>query len=120
MDKIYVSNLEFFAYHGYFQHEKENGQPFIVSLVLETDLSSAGQTDDLELTVDYGKVYDITADITLNNKFDLIETLAQRISTKVLASFPRVAAVTVRVDKPQAPGKDGAFPAAVEIRREQQ
>lgn len=120
MDKIFVNNLEFFAYHGYFDYEKEQGQPFIVSLTLETDLSSAGQTDDLERTANYGRVYEIAADITLNNKFDLIETLAERISSQVLSEFPRVAAVTVRVDKPKAPGRDGGFHAAVEIRREQQ
>ncbi|MDO4542486.1 MAG: dihydroneopterin aldolase [Bacillota bacterium] len=118
MDKIYVNNLEFFAYHGYFDFEKENGQPFIISLVLETDLSTAGETDDLDQTVDYGSIYNIAADVTLNNKFDLIETLAERISQRVLLEASKVSAVTVRVDKPKAPGKDGAFHAAVEIRRE--
>lgn len=119
MDKIYVDNLEFFAYHGVFDYEKENGQPFIVSLVLELDLAPAGNSDDLELTANYGRIYEIAADITLNNKFDLIETLAERICAEVLREFSQIKAVTVRVDKPKAPGRDGAFHAGVEIRREQ-
>ncbi|MEG0874363.1 MAG: dihydroneopterin aldolase [Clostridiales bacterium] len=118
MDKIYLNELEFFAYHGFFDFEKKNGQPFMISLILETDLSLAGKSDDLEKTVNYGAVYDVVADITTNNKFDLIETLAERISQSVLMDFSLVNAVTVRVDKPKAPGSDGPFHAAVEIRRE--
>ena len=64
MDKIYLENLEFFAYHGVFDHEKENGQTFFVSVTLDVDLTSAGQTDDLDETVNYGEVYDIIADVT--------------------------------------------------------
>lgn len=119
MDKIFVKDLSFFAYHGVFDHEKENGQTFILNLVLEMDLSSAGKTDDLERTANYGIVYDIVKDVTVNQRFDLIEALAEAISRRVLDAFPRVAAVTVRVDKPMAPGSDGGFHAAVEIRREQ-
>ena len=110
MDKIYLNDLEFYAYHGVFDFEKEEGQTFFVSLVLEMDLAPAGTSD--------GTIYDIVAEITLNHKYDLIETLAERIAAAVLEEFPKVAAVTVRVDKPKAPGSV-KFHAAVEIRREQ-
>ncbi len=118
MDKIYLEDLEFYAYHGFFDFEKKEGQSFFVSLILEMDLAPAGTSDDLELTANYGAVYDIVADITLNNQFDLIETLAERIAAAVLKEFPKVESVTVRVDKPKAPGSV-RFHAAVEIRREQ-
>lgn len=118
MDKIYLENLEFFAYHGVFEDEKRNGQTFYVSAVLELDLSEAGSTDDLDTTVNYGEVYDIIADTTLNNKFDLIEKLSLTIIERLLSTFERVQAVTVRVDKPKAPGTTCLFPAAVELRRE--
>lgn len=118
MDKIYLEHLEFFGYHGCFEEEKKNGQTFYVSAVLELDLTDAGKTDDLALTVNYGEVYDIIADVTLNYKFDLIEKLAYEITDRLLSSFQRISAVTVRVDKPKAPGTTCLFPAAVEMRRE--
>ncbi len=118
MDKIYLNDLEFYAYHGVFDFEKEEGQTFFVSLVLEMDLAPAGTSDDLNQTANYGTIYDIVAEITLSHKYDLIETLAERIAAAVLEEFPKVAAVTVRVDKPKAPGSV-KFHAAVEIRREQ-
>lgn len=118
MDKIYLEHLEFFAYHGYFEKEKKEGQTFYISVTLETDLTLAAEDDDLAKTVNYGEVYDIVADITLNNKFDLLEKLAYTIIHRLLYTFPPLAAVTVRVDKPKAPGTTCLFPAAVEMRRE--
>lgn len=118
MDKIMLEHLEFYAYHGCFEEEKEQGQTFFVSATLELDLTLAGISDDLKHTVNYGEVYDIIADITLNNKFDLIEKLAYAIITGLLAEFEQVKAVTVRVDKPKAPGTTCKFPATVELRRE--
>ena len=120
MDKISLEHLEFFAHHGVFEEEKQLGQTFYVSVVLELDLTQSGISDDLEDTVNYGEVYDIVSDITLNNKFNLMEKLAYEIITRIFATFPEVKAVTVRTDKPHAPGKAGKFPATVEMRRERE
>ncbi|MGM9566902.1 MAG: dihydroneopterin aldolase [Clostridia bacterium] len=120
MDRIYLDHLEFFAYHGVFEHEKENGQTFYVSVTLELDLTAAGVSDDLDQTVNYGEVYDVIADVTLNRRFDLIEKLAYTIIEELLEKFALIHAVKVRVDKPKAPGTTCLFPAAVELRRERQ
>lgn len=118
MDKIYLDQLEFFAYHGCLEQEKKEGQTFYISVTLELDLTLAAEDDDLAKTVNYGAVYDMVADITLNNKFELIEKLAYTIINRILYTFSPVRGATVRVDKPQAPGSAGPFPAAVEMRRE--
>ncbi len=118
MDKIYLENLEFFAYHGVFDDEKKNGQTFYVSVTLELDLTAAGVSDDLDKTVNYGEVYDLIADVTLNRRFDLIEKLAYTIIEELLRKYAMVNAVNLRVEKPKAPGTTCLFPAAVELRRE--
>lgn len=118
MDKIYLEHLEFYAYHGVFEEEKEKGQTFYVSVVMDVDLNEAAVNDDLEKTVHYGIAYDIIADVTLNNKFDLIERLADEIINRLFAEFPIIEAISVRVDKPKAPGTTCFFPAAIELRRE--
>ena len=51
MDKIYIRGLRVFAYHGVNIEEKEKGQPFVLDVTLEVDLSRAGQSDNLSDTV---------------------------------------------------------------------
>lgn len=116
MDKIYLEHLHFYAYHGLLPEEKEKGQDFYVSLILRLDLAPAGESDDLAATVDYGAVYELVREITTERRFELIEALAEAIAGAILARFP-VETVTVRVDKPKAPGISAFFPAAVEIER---
>jgi dihydroneopterin aldolase len=42
-------------------------------------------------------------DIVTSSKFNLIETIAKRIADLILATFPIVRGVSVRVRKPGAP-----------------
>lgn len=101
-DRIELTGLRAIGRHGVFDHEKRDGQPFSVDLVLFTDHRAAAASDDLADTIDYGVVAtDVHALIT-GEPFDLIETLADRIAAAVL-SRDRVQAVQVRVHKPSAP-----------------
>lgn len=56
-DRIVLTGLQFFARHGVHSFEAEQGQVFSVDVELELDLAPAGQSDSLDLTVDYGAVY---------------------------------------------------------------
>jgi dihydroneopterin aldolase len=68
-----------------------------VDLVL--NLQPAGIDDDLEQTVDYGKVYDIVRQIVESTSYRLLEALAQRIADDLLDTY-RPDEVLVRVRKP--------------------
>lgn len=63
MDKVYVEGMEFYGYHGVFTEENKLGQRFKVDLTAELDLSKAGQTDDLEQTINYAELYHVCKDI---------------------------------------------------------
>lgn len=117
-DRIFLENLEFYAFHGCFEEERLQGQTFLISLMMEADIRRAALLDDLAQTIDCGAVYDIVKHIAVDRRFDLIETLAEEISSALLRNFAMLERVTVRVDKPDAPGKDGNFHSAVEIVRE--
>ena len=81
------------------------------------DLKEAGETDDLEKTVDYSKIYEIIKNINENNKFRLIERFAHIISREILSTFKEIKRIIVRVRKPDAP-IDGDFSwVGVEIER---
>ena len=103
MDKIVLTGLHFYGYHGCLPEEKRHGQPFHIDLVLETDLERAGQTDDLTQTVDYSAVYGVVKAVVEGPSYDLIERVGQVIADRILAQFPLVQALTVTVHKPQAP-----------------
>ncbi|MFM9146748.1 MAG: dihydroneopterin aldolase, partial [Verrucomicrobiota bacterium] len=77
------------------REETRLGQRFTVSVDLEVDTRPAAATDDLKLTVDYGKVI-ATVEAQLKGKpVYLIETLAQQIAARILGTFTMVKAVTV-------------------------
>lgn len=117
MDKITIKNMKIYGYHGVFPKEQVRGQNFLVDVEMMTDVSKAGNSDELEDTVDYSKTFGMVKNIVENNRFKLIEKLAQCISDEVLAGFEKVCEVTVRVKKPDAP-IDGDFDyVEVEIKR---
>lgn len=102
-DRILVERIEVFAHHGVLPEEARVGQVFFVSLDCELDLAAAGRTDDLAATVSYADLAALTREITTGQRFALIEALAEALAAAALARFPRLDALTVRVDKPSAP-----------------
>jgi dihydroneopterin aldolase len=104
-DRLSLLGMRFEARHGVHPDEKVTPQPFEVDVILHVDLSRAAVNDDLDETVDYGPLYDVTRDVVEGPSFDLIEALAGAIAGAVLsATDPAlVDAVEVRVRKPGAP-----------------
>ena len=56
MDQITIKDLEVYANHGLYKEEKVLGQKFLVSAVLYVDTKLAGVSDQMDFSVDYGKV----------------------------------------------------------------
>ncbi|MBY8878889.1 dihydroneopterin aldolase [Actinacidiphila acidipaludis] len=102
MDRVTLRGLSVRGHHGVFAHEREDGQTFVVDLVLGLDTAPAAATDDLALTVHYGVLAEQVAAIVAGEPVDLIETLAQRIADTCLG-HEVVEEVEVTVHKPDAP-----------------
>ena len=117
-DKIQILGLRVFGRHGVFEHERRNGQTFVVDLTLERDLSQPAASDALCDTVDYATLAQQVADAVRTTRYDLIEALASHLADLALAD-PSVAAVEVRVAKPEAPMQVDVAEVAVVLRREQ-
>lgn len=117
MDRIELKGLRAFGYHGVLDVERSRGQAFVVDLELELDLSEAASSDALSDTVDYGALAQQVSGMIASTRFQLIEALAAHVAEQVLADA-RVAAVTVRVAKPQAPLTVTVGEVAVVVRRE--
>ena len=102
MDRIHLRGLEVYAHHGVFEFEQTEGQRFVVDVTLHIDLARAGRSDDLEDTVDYGAMAESVHACVAGERHQLIERVAERVAEVALA-YPLVAAVDVRVHKPEAP-----------------
>lgn len=101
-DELAVTGVECFAHHGVFDFEREQGQRFVVDLVLGLDTRAAAASDDLQRTVDYGSLVAAVKAAVERDPVDLIETLAQRIADVCLLS-DGVEWVRVTLHKPDAP-----------------
>ncbi|WP_129661371.1 dihydroneopterin aldolase [Rothia uropygialis] len=101
-DRISVTGIGAVGYHGVFDHEKRVGQPFFVDVTLFMDCSTAGRTDNLENTVNYGAVAESVKEVIVGEPVNLIETVAERIVQGLFEKFD-LPAVEVTVHKPKAP-----------------
>jgi len=115
-DRIELRGIEAFGYHGVLPHEQTLGQAFLVDVALELDLAPAGASDALADTVDYGALSGELAAVVTDERYDLIERLATRL-TEVCLARPAVTAVTVTVHKPHAPVPVPLADVAVTLRR---
>lgn len=103
MDQIFIKGLEVFANHGVYKEEQEKGQKFLVNAILYFDTAKAGRSDELEDSVDYGKVCQLINDFMTQYRMNLLETIANRLARKILMAYPELEAVTLEIEKPQAP-----------------
>jgi 7,8-dihydroneopterin aldolase/epimerase/oxygenase len=101
-DRIELTGLKVRGHHGVFDHEKRDGQDFVVDITLWIDLAEAAATDDLTKTVHYGELAEMAAGIIAGPPRDLIETVSAEIADTVMKD-ERVHAVEVVLHKPHAP-----------------
>jgi dihydroneopterin aldolase len=115
-DRIVLQNMQFSGRHGYYEHELVDPQPFEVDVELVLNLQPAGLADDLDLTIDYGRVYDAVRPIVESTSFRLLEALAEAIAHELLVDFD-VIEVGIRVRKPKVQLGGPLDYAAVEVWR---
>lgn len=101
-DRIKLTGIEVFAYHGVLAQEREHGQTFVVDVELSLDLAEAASSDDLADTVHYGELAQAVHDRVKEERWDLIERVAGRVAELVLEDS-RVGEVEVTIHKPSAP-----------------
>ena len=115
-DRIALTGLKVRGNHGVFDHEKRDGQDFLVDITVWLDLSDAAADDDLNKTLHYGEMAQRAADIVAGPPRDLIETVAAEIADDIMTDS-RAYATEVTIHKPQAPIPLNFGDVAVTIRR---
>jgi 7,8-dihydroneopterin aldolase/epimerase/oxygenase len=115
-DRIELRGLKVRGRHGVFEHERQNGQDFLVDVTVWIDLARAAASDDLADTYDYSALARLAADIVTGPPRNLIESVGGEIADRVMDD-ERVHAVEVVVHKPQAPIPQQFGDVAVVVRR---
>lgn len=101
MDKVFIKDLVARGIIGLNDWEREKPQEMRINIVLGTDIRKAGETDDIQYSVNYR---------TIAKKALAHAETAQRLTVEALAADiarlcldePNVQSVTVRVEKPGA------------------
>jgi len=100
-DILRISNMVFHAYIGQENYEQEVGHRYEVDVELYLDLTTAGQTDNIQDTIDVRKVYRIVEEIMMEGDVHLVEAITERIAHAFIEKL-NVPEVMVRVRKPNA------------------
>lgn len=104
MGLIALEGMKFFAYHGYYDHEREYGNQFVIDVYVETDFTEATVKDELQATLDYEEVYSMVRK-AMEQKYYLLEYLGSKIIESIHGGFPDIKHVRVRVSKLNPPVK---------------
>ncbi len=116
-DLIILEGMQFYGYHGVNPEERALGQPYMVDLWAELDLSVPGISDRLEDTVSYTHLYRAVQEVLEGEPRNLLEANAQAVADRLLSEFPLLS-VRVRVKKPRPPIRGSVIDyAGVEIYR---
>lgn len=115
-DEIRLTGLAVTGYHGVYDHERRDGQTFVVDATIGVDTAAAARTDDITQTVHYGQLAESLAAIVAGEPCDLIETLAHRLLDATF-EHERVQWAEITVHKPQAPIPLQFADVAVTVRR---
>lgn len=115
-DRIELRGLTVRGRHGVFDHERADGQDFVVDITVWMDLADAASSDDLTDTYDYAALAQLAADMVAGPPRNLLEAVGAQIAEQVMDD-QRVHAVEVALHKPQAPIPHQFADVAVVVRR---
>ena len=99
--RIGLESYEVMATHGVFDYEKQEPQPFIISIwaTLENDVEG----DDIHRTLNYADLQSaVDSEIVNSDPVNLMETLCGKLVSTISQNI-LVAAISIRIEKPDAP-----------------
>jgi dihydroneopterin aldolase len=98
MDTIFIENLTYTGIHGVYKQEHHIPQRFNIWITMDVDTKKAGQSDDVEDTVDYKKLQEYIQAIIEGEHHCLVEKIADIIAEKILKDY-RVRSCEVTIKK---------------------
>ena len=97
-DKIHIEQLDVFTRIGVPEEERANPQKLTVSISFWPYQQPGDVADHIERAVDYSAVAGETKNFVRDHSVSLVETLADRLASHLLKSFP-IQKVTIELRK---------------------
>ena len=101
VDIVYIKELEVETVIGIFDWERKIKQIVSLDLEMQCDVHAAAKTDHIDQAVDYKAISKRLIAFIEASEFQLIETMAERITEIVLSEF-QVEWLRLRLSKPGA------------------
>ncbi|MBP7712389.1 MAG: dihydroneopterin aldolase [Gammaproteobacteria bacterium] len=87
MDILYISQLRVETVIGVYEWERHIRQVVLLDLEIATDVARAAATDNIADALNYKAVAKRVAAFVEGTRFQLVETLAERVAERVLDEF---------------------------------
>jgi FolB domain-containing protein len=97
-DKVHIEQLDVFTRVGVPEEERAKPQKLTVSISFWPYQQTSDLADHIERTVNYSTVAEETKNFLRDQSVSLIETLAERLASHLLKSFP-IQKVTIELRK---------------------
>src|SRR5215212_6317028 len=101
---VSLEGIEFFARHGLYDFEKEQGNTFIVDLFITTSYLP-GQLYSLDTTVDYEKVFAVLDEV-MQQPEALLESVAHKACLAITNQFNNIETLKIKMRKKNPPVKN--------------
>lgn len=100
MDAIIIEGLKVDTVVGCFNWERQIIQPLMLDLTIRTNLEQAAQSDELEDTLNYVEICEISARVIQEAQPKLIEHAAKLVLDALFATFESVESIMITIRKP--------------------
>lgn len=100
-DIVFLRGLAIETTIGFFEWERHVKQTVVIDLEIPVDCARAAGSDSVQDTVDYKSIAKRTIAFVSEAEFHLVETLAHKLATTLLAEFD-IAWIRLSLNKPGA------------------
>lgn len=100
VDAIIIEGLKVETVVGCFNWERQIIQPLMLDMIIQTDLEQASNSDDLDHTLNYAEICEITAKVIQGAKPELIEHAAKLVINALFSTFHAIESINITIRKP--------------------
>ena len=100
MDAIIIEGLKVDTVVGCFNWERQIIQPLMLDLTITTCLEQASNSDELEDTMNYAEICQISAQVIQQAQPKLIEHAAKLVINALFTTFEAIESINITIRKP--------------------
>jgi len=87
MDIVFIQGLKIDTVIGIYDWERQIRQDIVLDIEMSADIKAASETDHIDQTLDYKAVSKRLIDFVKASEFQLVETLAEKITEIIINEF---------------------------------